>query len=235
MRIIISDTSALIDLRKAVLLEALLRLPYEVQVPDLLYEDELLSIPTIEKRALRRQGLRVIGLSGAMIDRAVALGRENPALRLYDCSAWALAASRPSKINGLSARVPVLFCSTVQVGLDARADGVGDEALDGGGDPRIVARVPAGAPRDGRRASEDRGVQRLDALRAFPTPAAAGRVKCAAAGKPEERGKARPHARKDRAGASAALFGTIEGDTQPLTPSRQSATNTAGLRDVRDR
>lgn len=91
MRIIISDTSALIDLRKAVLLEALLRLPYEVQVPDLLYEDELLSIPTIEKRALRRQGLRVIGLSGALIDRAVALGRENPALRLYDCSAWALA------------------------------------------------------------------------------------------------------------------------------------------------
>ena len=36
MRIIISDTNALIDLRKVALLEALLRLPYEVQVPDLL-------------------------------------------------------------------------------------------------------------------------------------------------------------------------------------------------------
>ncbi|WP_191082730.1 PIN domain-containing protein [Roseococcus microcysteis] len=91
MRIIISDTSALIDLRKGALLEALLRLPYEIQVPDLLYEDELLSIPATEKRALVRQGLRVIGLSGALIDRAVALERENPALRLYDCSAWALA------------------------------------------------------------------------------------------------------------------------------------------------
>lgn len=57
-RIIISDTSTLIDLRKAALLEALLRLPYEIQVPDLLYEDELLSIPVGEKRMLRRQGLR---------------------------------------------------------------------------------------------------------------------------------------------------------------------------------
>ena len=36
MRIIISDTNALIDLRNATLLEALLRLPYEVQVPNTL-------------------------------------------------------------------------------------------------------------------------------------------------------------------------------------------------------
>lgn len=98
MRIIISDTSALIDLRKAALLEALLRLPYEIQVPDLLYEDELLSIPTGEKRSLRRQGLRVIGLSGAFIDRAVALERTHPELRLYDCSAWALAEGTPGCI-----------------------------------------------------------------------------------------------------------------------------------------
>jgi hypothetical protein len=54
VRIIISDTNALIDLRKAALLEALLRLPFEVHVPDLLYEDELLSIPIPEKQALRR-------------------------------------------------------------------------------------------------------------------------------------------------------------------------------------
>jgi hypothetical protein len=57
-RIIISDTSTLIDLRKAALLEALLRLPYKIQVPDLPYEDELLSIPVGEKPMLRRQGLR---------------------------------------------------------------------------------------------------------------------------------------------------------------------------------
>lgn len=98
MRIIISDTSALIDLRKASLLEALLRLPYEVHVPDLLYEDELLSISVHEKRMLRQQGLQVIGLSGAMIDRAVALERAKPVLRLYDCAAWALAEVTPGCI-----------------------------------------------------------------------------------------------------------------------------------------
>jgi hypothetical protein len=91
MRIIISDINALIDLRKAALLEALLRLPFEVHVPDLLYEDELLSIPVTEKQALCRQGLRVVGMPGSMIDRALALLRIYPALRLYDCAALALA------------------------------------------------------------------------------------------------------------------------------------------------
>ena len=87
MRIIISDTNALIELRKAALLKALLRLPFEVHVVDLLYEDELLSIPVTEKQALRRQGLRVVGLPGPMIDRALELVRTYPALRLYDCAA----------------------------------------------------------------------------------------------------------------------------------------------------
>ena len=98
MRIIISDTTALIDLRKAALLEALLRLPYEVQVPDLLYEDELLSIPGTEKRALRRIGLKVVGLSGERIDRAIQLERAHPALRLYDCVSVALAEGTPGCI-----------------------------------------------------------------------------------------------------------------------------------------
>lgn len=98
MRIIISDTCALIDLRKAALLEPLLQLPYEIQIPDLIYEDELLSIPTAEKRALRRNGLQVMTLSGDLIDRAVALERAHPDLRLYDCSAWALAEGTPGCI-----------------------------------------------------------------------------------------------------------------------------------------
>jgi hypothetical protein len=40
----------------------------------------------------------VIGLSGALIDRAVALERTHPELRLYDCSAWALAEGTPACI-----------------------------------------------------------------------------------------------------------------------------------------
>jgi hypothetical protein len=60
-------------------------------VVGLLYEDELLSIPVTEKQALRRQGLRVVGLPGPMIDRALELVRTYPAPRLHDCAALALA------------------------------------------------------------------------------------------------------------------------------------------------
>ncbi len=98
MRIIISDTSALIDLRKGSLIEALLRLPYEVQVPDLLFEDEFLSLPPAEKRTMRRQGLRVVAVPGSLINRAVELAYEHPALRLYDCAAFMVAMETPDSI-----------------------------------------------------------------------------------------------------------------------------------------
>jgi hypothetical protein len=39
MRLIVRDTSCLIDLRKASLLEALIRLPYEISIPDVLFEE----------------------------------------------------------------------------------------------------------------------------------------------------------------------------------------------------
>jgi hypothetical protein len=39
MRIIVSDTSCLIDLRKASLLEGFLKLPYEIVIPDTLFEE----------------------------------------------------------------------------------------------------------------------------------------------------------------------------------------------------
>ena len=55
MRIIVSDTSCIIDLRKADLLEALLALPYTFVMPDALFEDELLSLTPAEKNA--RQGI----------------------------------------------------------------------------------------------------------------------------------------------------------------------------------
>ena len=43
-RVVISDSSCRIDLRKASLLEAFLRLPYELLIPDTLFEDELLMV-----------------------------------------------------------------------------------------------------------------------------------------------------------------------------------------------
>jgi hypothetical protein len=47
MRLIVSDTSCLIDLRKASLLEALIRLPYEIGIPDVLFE-ELVRFESLE-------------------------------------------------------------------------------------------------------------------------------------------------------------------------------------------
>ena len=43
MRIVVSDSSCLIDLRKASLLDAFLKLPYELLIPNTLFEDELLN------------------------------------------------------------------------------------------------------------------------------------------------------------------------------------------------
>ena len=52
MRIVVSDSSCLIDLRKASLLDALVRLPYELLIPNTLFEDELLKFTAEQKRAL---------------------------------------------------------------------------------------------------------------------------------------------------------------------------------------
>jgi hypothetical protein len=52
MRIIISDSSCLIDLRKASLLAVFLRLPFEILIPNTLFEGELLSFTDDEKKTL---------------------------------------------------------------------------------------------------------------------------------------------------------------------------------------
>ena len=64
MRIVVSDSSCLIDLRKASLLDALVRLPYELLIPNTLFEEELLKFTAAQKRALLRGGLQVIDLPG---------------------------------------------------------------------------------------------------------------------------------------------------------------------------
>lgn len=56
MRIIINDSSALIDLAKTRLLECLLQLPYRFVIPDVLYADELITL-----RHYRREELLDMG------------------------------------------------------------------------------------------------------------------------------------------------------------------------------
>lgn len=91
MRIIISDTSCLIDLRKAALLAAFLRLPFEILIPNTLFEDELLSFTADEKRALIKGGLKIVDLPGVQVSRARDVIRARPRLSIHDGFAFALA------------------------------------------------------------------------------------------------------------------------------------------------
>ncbi len=98
MRIVVSDTSCLIDLRKVSLLDTFLKLPYEVQIPNTLFEDELQSFSDNEKQALVHGGLRVIDLPGQQVLRAQEVGRKTPHLSVHDTFAFALAESCPGCI-----------------------------------------------------------------------------------------------------------------------------------------
>ena len=91
MRILVSDTSVLVDLERGSLLEASFRLPYQFSVPDLLYERELKNWGGGE---LRRLGLSVEELDGEGVQRALAYRQQRPALSLPDCFALALAQTR---------------------------------------------------------------------------------------------------------------------------------------------
>lgn len=91
MRIVVSDSSCLIDLRKASLLDALVRLPYELLIPNTLFEDELLKFTAAQKRALISGGLQIVDLPGDRVTRAVEVSREIPRLSIHDGFAFALA------------------------------------------------------------------------------------------------------------------------------------------------
>lgn len=91
MRIIISDSSCLIDLRKASLLAVFLRLPFEILIPNTLFEDELLSFTDGEKKMLLRGGLKVVDLPGSQVSRAREVIRTQPRLSIHDGFAFALA------------------------------------------------------------------------------------------------------------------------------------------------
>ena len=58
MRIIVSDSSCLIDLRKASLLGHFFKLPYKILIPNTLFEDELLKFTGAQRRILTDGGLR---------------------------------------------------------------------------------------------------------------------------------------------------------------------------------
>lgn len=91
MPIIVSDTSCMIDLRKAALLEPILALPHTFVMPNTLFEDEWLCLTDSEKQVLRDGGLEVRDLPGPSVERAAGHFNQHKRLKLNDCFALALA------------------------------------------------------------------------------------------------------------------------------------------------
>jgi hypothetical protein len=91
MKILVSDTSVLIDLERGGFLDSCFKLPFEFAVPDLLYARELESFGGPE---LIARGLRVEALSGDEVIVAQAVRSTNRKLSLPDAFAYSLASRR---------------------------------------------------------------------------------------------------------------------------------------------
>jgi len=88
MRVLVSDTSVIIDLERGEILESVFQLNYEFVVPDLLFEEELK--PYGGDRLLEL-GLRVEELDGSGVGQAIQQRREAPSLSMPDAFALTLA------------------------------------------------------------------------------------------------------------------------------------------------
>ncbi|SRR6266536_1945763 len=91
MKVLVSDTSVLVDLERGDLLDACFRLPYEFAVPDLLYARELEGFGGAQ---LVARGLRIEELTGQEVLIAQNVRGTRPLLSLPDAFAYALASSR---------------------------------------------------------------------------------------------------------------------------------------------
>jgi predicted nucleic acid-binding protein len=97
MRIIVSDSSALIDLKKGGVLELFLKLPFDFVIPDVLIESELLSFSKKEITLLKKEMIVAI-LDGAEVEKARAIVMSVPALSLLDGFALVVAEKHPGCI-----------------------------------------------------------------------------------------------------------------------------------------
>ena len=86
--LLVSDTSVLIDLDRGGVLEALFQLPFDLGVPDVLFDRELDGWAGPDLRAL---GLQVIGLDSSGVTLAQRYAKREPRLSTPDTFALALA------------------------------------------------------------------------------------------------------------------------------------------------
>jgi predicted nucleic acid-binding protein len=99
MRIIVSDTSCLIDLRKGDLLAATLALAgFRMQVALPLARDELSSFAPADWERFTDQGLEIVDLEARLVARALELMRAHRRLSSYDAFSLALAEDEENSI-----------------------------------------------------------------------------------------------------------------------------------------
>jgi predicted nucleic acid-binding protein len=90
MRIVVNDTSALIDLKKGGLLKVFLELPFELVVSDDIVADELLSFTKAEISLMRRK-MTIAALDSSELAQVAALQRKVLSLSLHDCASFVIA------------------------------------------------------------------------------------------------------------------------------------------------
>ena len=91
MKVLVSDSSVLIEFSKRDLLDKMFELEFQFAVPDLLFREELIDLGAYSRQDLLRFGMRIESLDPEGVGMAIAYQSKRPALSLVDSFALALA------------------------------------------------------------------------------------------------------------------------------------------------
>lgn len=94
MKVLVIDSSILIEFSKRGLLDRMFQLEFEFAVLDLLFREELIDLGAYTRSDLLGLGLRVEALDATGVAVAIAYQAERPALSLVGSFALALASHR---------------------------------------------------------------------------------------------------------------------------------------------
>ena len=91
MKVLVSDSSILIEFSKRGLMEKIFDLKFQFAVPDLLFHEELIDLGRYSRQDLLGLGLRVEALDAEAVEVAIAYQSKRAPLSLVDSFALALA------------------------------------------------------------------------------------------------------------------------------------------------
>ena len=91
MKVLVSDSSVLIEFAKRELLDKMFELRFQFAVPDLLFDEELIDLGVYSRQDLLSFGLKVEALDTEGVTMAISIQSRRQALSLVDSFALALA------------------------------------------------------------------------------------------------------------------------------------------------